>query len=69
MSTITVSPKYQIVIPKEVREQLRIKSGQKMSVVVTKGIMHVIPTKSLKELEGYLKGMDTSNVRDEEDRL
>ena len=69
MSTITVSPKYQIVIPKEVREQLRIKSGQKLSVVVTKGIMHVIPTKSLKELEGYLKGMDTSNVRDEEDRL
>ena len=69
MSTITVSPKYQVVIPKEVREQLHIKSGQKLAVVVTRGILHMIPAKSLKELEGYLKGMDTSGIRDEEDRF
>ncbi|HEX9861519.1 MAG TPA: AbrB/MazE/SpoVT family DNA-binding domain-containing protein [Nitrospirota bacterium] len=69
MSTTTVSPKFQIVIPKEVREQLHIKSGQKLSVLVIKGVMHILPVEPLEKLEGFLKGMDSSDIRDEEDRF
>lgn len=68
MSTSTVSPKYQVVIPKDVREKLHIRSGQKMVFVVKKGVIHMIPELPLKKLEGFLKGMDIKGYRDEEDR-
>jgi len=68
MSTATVSPKYQVVIPKDVREQLHIKSGQKMMFVVKKGVMHIIPELPLSKLEGFVKGMDITGYREEEDR-
>ena len=68
MTTTTISSKYQVVIPKEVREKLHLKSGQKMTVVVKGGIVYLVPERPLDWFKGFLKGMDTSNLREEEDR-
>ncbi len=68
MSTTTISPKYQVVIPKEVREKLRLKSGQKMTVVTKGGVVYLIPEKPLDAFKGFLKGMDSSNIREDDER-
>ena len=68
MATTTVSPKYQVVIPKEVREKLRLKSGQKMSVVTKGGIIYFVPEKPLESFRGFLRGIDTKDIREEDDR-
>jgi len=68
MTEVTVSPKYQIVIPKEIRESMGIVSGQKVQMMSYQGRIEVIPLKSMKEMRGFLKGIDTSIVR-EEDRV
>lgn len=68
MSSTTISPKFQVVIPKDIREQLHLKSGQKMSVVVKGGVVSLIPERPVETFRGFLKGMNTKNVRDEQDR-
>jgi AbrB family looped-hinge helix DNA binding protein len=69
MTTITVSPKYQIVIPKEVRESVKIKSGMKIVMVPYGTRIELIPLKSISMLKGTLKGMDTSDIREKKDRI
>jgi len=68
MQTVTISPKYQVVIPKVVREALRLHPGQKMQVVGYSGRIELIPERDIKELRGFLKGMKTEFER-EGDRL
>ncbi len=68
MATTTISPKYQVVIPKEVREKLHLKSGQKMTVVLKGGVVYLIPEKPLQSFRGFLKGMDTKDIREDEER-
>ncbi|PFG52603.1 AbrB family looped-hinge helix DNA binding protein [Marinobacter sp. LV10R520-4] len=68
MTAVTVSPKYQIVIPKEIRESMGIVSGQKVQIISYQGRIEVIPLKPMKEMKGFLKGIDTTVVR-EEDRI
>lgn len=68
MATTTISPKYQVVIPKEIREKLRLKSGQKMMVVAKGDVVYLIPEKPLESFKGFLKGMDTKNLREDKDR-
>ena len=68
MSTTTISPKYQVVIPKNVREKLHLKSGQKMTVVTKGGVIYFIPEKPLDSFRGFLKGMDTGNLREDNER-
>jgi AbrB family looped-hinge helix DNA binding protein len=68
MTEVTVSPKYQIVIPKEIRESMGIVSGQKVQIISYQGRIEVIPLKAMKEMKGFLKGIDT-NVAREEDRI
>jgi AbrB family looped-hinge helix DNA binding protein len=68
MQTVTVSPKYQVVIPKSVRETLHIRPGQKMQVVEYAGRIELIPERDIKELRGFLKGINTEFDR-EEDRV
>lgn len=68
MHTATVSSKYQILVPKKIREQLDIKPGQQF-IFITKGEgLELIPKKELKELRGVLIGANTSNIRDRKDR-
>lgn len=68
MTAVTVSPKYQIVIPKEIRESMGIVSGQKVQVMSYQGRIELIPLKPMKEMRGFLKGIDTTVAR-EEDRV
>lgn len=68
MQSVTVSPKYQVVIPKTVREALNLRPGQKMQVVEYAGRIELIPERNIKELRGFLKGINTEFKR-EKDRL
>ncbi|MBC7204819.1 MAG: AbrB/MazE/SpoVT family DNA-binding domain-containing protein [Pusillimonas sp.] len=68
MTSVTVSPKYQIVIPKEIRESMGIVSGQKVQITSYQGRIEVIPLKPIKEMRGFLKGIDTTVLR-EQDRV
>jgi AbrB family looped-hinge helix DNA binding protein len=67
MQTVTVSPKFQVVIPKSVRETLHLRPGQKMQVVEYEGRIELIPERDIKELRGFLKGINT-NFEREKDR-
>jgi len=66
MTSVTVSPKYQVVIPKEVRESLGIYSGQKIQVLTYKNRIELIPIKPMKKMRGFLKGISTKVVRDKD---
>ena len=68
MQTVTVSPKYQVVIPKAVRESLQLRPGQKMQVIEYDGRIEFIPERNINELRGFLKGINTEFER-EEDRV
>ena len=69
MPQTVVSSKYQIVIPKEVRSKIDLEKGQVLQVVVRKGVIMLIPDRPLAELRGFVKGMESSELRDKEDRL
>jgi AbrB family looped-hinge helix DNA binding protein len=64
MQTVTVSPKYQVVIPRKVRESLQLRPGQKMQVVEYEGRVELIPEKDITELRGFLKGRNTEFKRE-----
>jgi AbrB family looped-hinge helix DNA binding protein len=68
MQTVTLSPKYQVVIPKSVREALQLRPGQKMQVIEYNGRIEFIPERDIAELRGFLKGINTEFER-EEDRV
>lgn len=67
--TVILSPKFQIVIPKKMRESLKLKAGMKIDLIVFKGNIVAVPVKSAKEMMGKFKGMDTSNIREKKDRI
>jgi AbrB family looped-hinge helix DNA binding protein len=68
MHTVTVSPKYQVVIPKNIREALHLRPGQKMKVMAYNGRIELIPDREISELKGFIKGINTDFFRDR-DRL
>ncbi|MES2706855.1 MAG: AbrB/MazE/SpoVT family DNA-binding domain-containing protein [Verrucomicrobiota bacterium] len=68
MDTVTISPKYQVVIPQAIREALQLTSGGKMRVIRYGDRVEFIPVRPAKEMRGFLRGMDTTIDR-EEDRL
>jgi AbrB family looped-hinge helix DNA binding protein len=68
MQSVTVSPKYQVVIPKTVRESMNLRPGQKMQVVEYAGRIELIPERDIQELRGFLKGINTEFKR-EKDRI
>ena len=64
MATVTISPKYQVVIPKEIREKLGLAPGQKVETVVFEDRIELIPVKPIKRMRGFLKGIDTRVPRE-----
>jgi AbrB family looped-hinge helix DNA binding protein len=68
MNVVTISPKFQVVIPKAIREALRLKPGQKIQAMVYEDRIELIPVRPIKEMRGFLKGLDTTVDR-EDDRV
>ncbi len=69
MEAVTVSPKYQVVIPRWVREKIRIKPGEKLQVISYDDRIELVPVRPMSELRGFLKGLDPSFFREENDRI
>jgi AbrB family looped-hinge helix DNA binding protein len=65
MFEVTISSKYQVVIPKDVRKSLKLRPGQRMVAIVKDGIIHLIPQREISEMRGFLKGMDVKGAREE----
>ncbi len=69
MDTVTVSPKYQIVIPLAVRERANIRAGEQLQVISFDDRIELIPVRPMRSMRGFLKGLDAQFNRDEEDRI
>jgi AbrB family looped-hinge helix DNA binding protein len=63
MSVVTVSPKFQVVIPRAIREALGLEPGQKMQALEYQDRVELIPVRPAKALRGILRGIDTSVPR------
>ena len=68
MDTVTVSPKYQVVIPRRVRDAINIRPGQKVQMVVYGNRIELVPVVPIEQTRGFLRGIDTTIER-EDDRL
>lgn len=66
MTTVTVSPKFQIIIPKNIRQELKIAAGAKVDFIIYDGIINIIPIRSIKSMRRSLKGIDTTIIRDKD---
>ena len=69
MEAVTVSPKFQIVIPRDVREKMGLRAGEKFQVVGLDNRIELIPVRPMREMRGFLKGLDPRFERDTEDRV
>jgi len=65
VATVTVSPKYQVVIPSDVRQRLGLRPGQKVAVIEKDGVVHLVPIRPIKELKGMAGKMTSKGLRDE----
>ncbi len=68
MTAVTISPKFQVVIPKVIRENLDLRPGQQVEVIEYDGRVEYVPVRALESMRGFLAGIDTSVPR-EDDRL
>lgn len=64
MDVVTISPKFQVVIPRSVRERLNLTPGQRVQALVYDGRVELIPVRPAKAMRGFLKGLDTTVRRD-----
>jgi AbrB family looped-hinge helix DNA binding protein len=64
MTTVTVSPKFQVVIPKDVRDALGIKVGERLDAIAYRGLVALVPVRSLRAARGFLAGIETDVPRD-----
>ena len=64
MATVTVSPKFQVVIPRIIREKLQLEPGQKVQAILFEDRVELIPVRSARSMRGFLKGLDTRIDRD-----
>ena len=68
MEAVKISPKYQVVIPKKLRESLNLSPGQRVQMVAFEDRIEMIPVRKISEMKGFLKGIDTT-VEREKDRI
>ena len=69
METVTVSKKYQVVIPEKLRKDANIKPGDKMLAIAKHGVLQYVRVRSLKGTKGMVPGLDSKDLRDESDRI
>jgi AbrB family looped-hinge helix DNA binding protein len=68
VSTVTISPKFQVVIPKEIRKKLKLTPGQKVQTIAYDDRIELIPVVPIRKMKGFLRGIDTDVPR-EPDRV
>ncbi len=68
METVTISPKFQVVIPKDIRERLKLRPGQKVQAILYQDRIELVPVRPVRKMKGFLRGIDTAVPR-EQDRL
>jgi AbrB family looped-hinge helix DNA binding protein len=68
MNTVTVSSKFQVVIPKEIREMIGLQVGTKMEIISYGTRIELVPIQPLKKLKGIFKGINTQ-IQREDDRI
>lgn len=66
VATVTVSPKFQVVIPKEIRESLGIKAGQRIEAIMYEDRIELVPVRPIRKARGSLAGIDTVLLRDDD---
>jgi len=66
MQTVTVPPKFQVVIPRHLRESMHLRPGQKLQVVEYQGRIELIPDREISDLRGFVKGINTDFEREKE---
>ena len=64
VDTITISPKYQVVIPKRIREALALRPGQRVLALQVGDRIELVPLADARSLRGFLRGIDTDVPRD-----
>jgi AbrB family looped-hinge helix DNA binding protein len=69
MARTRISPKFQVVIPKEVRESMGLQVGQEMQIVSKGGVIALVPERPLSSLRGFAKGIRTDKIREKKDRF
>ena len=69
MDVVTISSKYQVVIPRAIREKWNVKPGQKVRFIIYGNRLEIVPVRDIKSARGFLKGMTSNIDRDEEDRV
>ncbi|SHE95347.1 looped-hinge helix DNA binding domain-containing protein, AbrB family [Microbulbifer donghaiensis] len=69
MAVATLSSKFQLGIPKSVREELGLKAGQKFTVIAKGSVIELVPVRSMDDMRGLLRGASTVEVRDRRDRF
>jgi len=65
MQTVTVSPKFQVVIPRHLRESMHLRPGQKLQVLAYQGRIELIPDREISDLRGFVRGINTDFEREE----
>lgn len=69
MAVATLSSKYQILIPKTIRDALDLRAGQEFTFIVKDNLIQILPKKKIQDLRGILRGVKVSDVRDRRDRI
>jgi AbrB family looped-hinge helix DNA binding protein len=64
METAIISPEFQVAIPQAIREALGIQPGQKVQIILYQNHIELIPERSVREMRGFLKGIDTTVERE-----
>jgi AbrB family looped-hinge helix DNA binding protein len=68
VETVTISPKFQVVIPKGIRTRLKLRAGQKVQAIAYDDRIELVPVRPARELKGFLRGIDTTVPREQDRR-
>ena len=66
LSTVTISPRFQVVIPKDVRDELSLEPGQKVQAIAYNNRIELIPVRPLRRMRGFVKGIETDVPREDD---
>ncbi len=64
METVTISPKFQVVIPKGIRDHLKLRPGQKVQAILYDDRIELVPVRPIRKMKGFLRGIDTAVPRE-----